>query len=521
MSKQVRHIYANAKQIKFLRSRAKRKTFQGGRGSGKTTTLGNVIGQMFENLPRAKVVLVGLTYVQLDLIVLPEAKNALARMGYVEYSKATPWGVYVIGQQPPDGWLKPYSSPGKRGWQYCICFINGFTLQLVSQDRPDSQRGINSDGVLADESATLKQEFMNTVILPAKRANRYANFSQHPLHLCYYDFSSAAWTSEGMWIYETESKWQEEVATRSSWTNDQLKETPPEFLFLESTWEDNKDVLPEGYYKNLESLLDPITLDVEVWNKRTSQRPDGFYFGFSTLKHCFDLSYRYEFDDKTKLHLHKSNDYREDVLLETSLDFNAAICWQIVAQEVGAELRIIESQFKKPTPGIDKNLVVQLADHFVNRFQHHPKKEVAVWGDPGGKSTSATTSVENRPFFEQYCQVLEKAGWKVRREYTRFTYPSHKDKYILMNHLLSEQSDRTTKLRFNKNTNKPLIIAMQQAPVEGDFKKNKKSERVTIGREYATDGTDALDYLVWGKYKKQLPDSRQGQRNHIYIHRSR
>ncbi|RAJ92218.1 hypothetical protein LX87_05186 [Larkinella arboricola] len=514
-----RQIYANAKQLKFFRSRAKRKTFQGGRGSGKTTTLGNVVGMMFEHLPRAKVVLAGLTYVQLDLIVLPEVKNALSRMGYLEYNKVTPHGVYVIGQQPPDHWYKPYSSPGKKGWQYCICFINGFTLQLVSQDRPDSQRGINSDGILVDESATMKHEFIKTVLLPAMRANRHASFAKSHLHLSFYDFSSAAWSQEGMWIYETEEQWKADLEKRALMSDQEKELIPPETLFLESTFQDNADVLPPNYLKTLEDSLDPLTLDVEVYNKRTGRRPDGFYFAFSTLKHCYYESYRYEYDDKTKLHLHQSNDYRENKLLELSLDFNAAICWMVICQEIGPEFRIINSEFRKPTIEIDKNLLVQLAEAFDQKYEKHPGKEVAVWGDPSGKSKSAASSQENRPFFDQFCDVLIKKGWKVRREYQRFTYPSHKDKYILINHLMEEASDRTPRLRFNQNYNKPLLIALQMAPVTGDFKKDKSSEQSSRNREYATDGTDALDYIVWGKYRKLMPNSRAGQQNQLYIYR--
>ncbi|MDR6195179.1 hypothetical protein [Siphonobacter sp. SORGH_AS_0500] len=519
MSKTVK-IYANAKQIKFLRSRAKRKTFQGGRGSGKTTTLGNVVGMMFENLPRAKVVLVGLTYVQLDLIVMPELKNALSRMGYVEFNKSNPHGVYVIGQQPPDAWYKAFASPGKKGWQYCISFINGFTLQLVSQDRPDSQRGINNDGVLVDESATVNPDFLNTIILPAKRANRRSNFAHHPLHLCYYDFSSAAWTNEGMWIYETEALWMQEMAERATWSDQQLIDTPPEYLFLQSSWKDNADVLPERYYDDLVKLLPPLTLAVEVDNERITQRPNGFYGGFSTAKHNYTKSHDYEFDEKTKLHLHRSKDYREDVLLETSLDFNADICWQVIGQEVGNEFRTIESVFRKPNPlQNDTNLVVQLADYFVETYKNHPKKEVAVWGDPSGKQRSARDSKDNKPLFEQYCNVLIKAGWSIRREYERFTYPTHKDKYVLIDYLLRETSDRTPRLRFNQYKNKPLIIAIQMAPMKGDFEKDKASETSSnqTNREYATDGTDAWDYMIWGKYRKLMPSSRPaGMQNQIW-----
>jgi hypothetical protein len=439
-------------------------------------------------------------------------------MRYVEYTKATPWGVYVIGQIPPDHWLKPYSSPGKRGWQYCISFINGFVIQLCSQDRPDSQRGINNDGIIADESATLNYDFIKTILLPAKRANRYAPFAKNHMHLCFYDFSSAPWTTDGGWILQTEDKWKAELEERAGMTYEEKLKVPPKNLFLESTWEDNKDVLPEDYYTLLEEALDALTLDVEVWNKRITKRPDGFYFAFNTAKHCYYQSYSYEYDDKTGLHTHQSNDYREDKKLEVSLDFNAAICWLVICQEIGKEFRQINSIFKKPT--IDKNtsLVIQLAEAFDTTYTHHRSKEVDVWGDPSGKAKSAGTSETNRPFLESFCDYLMKKGWKVNKQYTRFIYPTHKDKYLLINHLFEEGSERNPRLRFNQNTNKPFIIAIQQTRTIDNFKKDKGSETTAKNREYATDGTDAYDYIVWGKYKRLLPTgSTPGFRNQLVI----
>ena len=44
MSSESRKVYANPQQIRFLRSRARRKTLNAGRGSGKTTTLGFKVG---------------------------------------------------------------------------------------------------------------------------------------------------------------------------------------------------------------------------------------------------------------------------------------------------------------------------------------------------------------------------------------------------------------------------------------------------------------------------------------------
>ncbi|MVM39469.1 hypothetical protein GO730_20895 [Spirosoma sp. HMF3257] len=288
--------------------------------------------------------------------------------------------MYVVGQQPPEHWVKPYSAPGKKAWQYCMTFINGYCIQLASQDRPDSQRGINSDGVFVDESATMSEDFLNKIILPAKRANKLAPFAKHHLHLCFYDFTSAPWTVEGGWMLKTEDKWKAELELRARMTDAEKLAVPPSTLFLESTWEDNREVLPDNYYKDLEDTLDALTLDIEVWNKRFTQRPDGFYYAFNTSKHCYYKAYRYEHDDKTGLTLHQSNDYREDRKLEVSLDFNAAICWLVICQEIGREFRQIDSIFKKPTIGIQTNLVIQLAEAFDLTYGKHPTKEVDVWG---------------------------------------------------------------------------------------------------------------------------------------------
>ena len=85
MSEKTVQIHANDKQIKVLSSRANRKSFIGGRASGKSTVLGFVVGYLFEHFARAKWVLAGLTYVQLDLVVLPAIREALAFMKYTEY----------------------------------------------------------------------------------------------------------------------------------------------------------------------------------------------------------------------------------------------------------------------------------------------------------------------------------------------------------------------------------------------------------------------------------------------------
>lgn len=502
-------VRPNRKQWKLLKSRAKRKSFIGGRASGKSISLGMKVGAIFNDFPRATFVIAGLTYVQLDSIVVPSLRDALEKMGYYEYDpKVCPWGVYVIGKVPPERWARPYKRPGKKVMQYCMTFINGLTIRFVSQDNPDSHRGLSIEGILIDESATISYEFVKRVLIPALRGNVMAPYHGHPWQFGFFDFSSASWTTEGNWIYDTEEKYKKMLDERSKMTEKQLKAIPPEYLFLESTYHDNQKYLPADYGKMLEDTLDPLEFEVEVLNKRLLKIPNAFYHGFSTTRHSYKISYDYRPNDKGVI-TWASNDYDLDKPLELSLDFNTDICWLLVCQELGREFRVVNSMYKKPhgtKEQQESNLLIQLADWFCETYQSHQKKDVFIYGDPGGNSTSATTSADNLPFFDQFCNKLKSKGFNIfRRELV--SYPKHKDKFILVNYLLGESNERAPKIRMNMINNKAFMIALQNTKVKTDksFKKDKSSEKSARQREYATDGTDAFDYIVWAKYKNLMP----------------
>lgn len=523
MSKERKEIYANDKQRKFLKSRAKRKTFNGGRGSGKTRTLGFDLYQCFWELPKGKIVIVGETYVQLDAVVIPGLKAALETLGMKEYnSKHCPEGVFVCGIAPPKHWVTPWEGVGKRALPYTWHWINGLCFQFVSQDNAQTHRGINSDAVRADESAHIKEAFLGEVVLPTMRANKYRSIANSQKWKSFYDFSSAAWTESGQWIYKTEEHYKKMLEARKGMSNEEKERTPPTHLFLQSTWRDNAHALPDDYAQTLMELLTDIQYMVEVENERLTKLPNCYYYAFNTNTHCYTPSYDYQFDDKTKLHLYRSNDYLEERDLEISLDFNADICWLVSCQEVSHEFRVLGSMFEKSTVlNPEKNLIKTLAGEWCKKYQNHKKKVVHLWGDLSGKNRSAGNDETNRPFFETVVKVLEdkENGWKVVKKYAEpgnRRNPPHKSKYNLINLLLEQHGPRTPKLRFNTGSNKELIIAMQATPTkaDGSYKKDKSSEKAANNREYATDGTDALDYIVWGKFK-QFISNQVAQRNHI------
>lgn len=512
-----RYVYANDKQRKFLRSRAKRKTFMGGRGSGKTRTLSMDTYENFWELPKGKVLLTGETYVQLDSVVLPGLKAGLADCGLHEYTKSQPYGVYVVGVKPPDHWVTPYEPVGKRAIPYTISCINGLVYQMVSQDNAQTHRGINSDAARADESALLNESFLGEVILPTMRANKYRSIANSHKWKSFYDFSSAPWTDSGNWILKTEEAYHRMLEIRAKMTPDEREANPPSHLWLESTYLDNQDVLPADFADNLRELLTDLQFDVEVLNIRLKKVPNSFYFALSEAVHYYQQSYDYQWDDKLKLHVYRSNDYLSDRDLEISLDFNADICWCVTGQEVSTEFRVIRSLFEKVSvTEPEKNLIKTLAKKWADAYSGHEKKTVHVWGDLSGNNRSAGNDESNRPFFETFVKVLEDMGWKVVKRYAQGgRNPGHKSKYNLIGLLLEQSNPRAPRLRFNRHHNKELLIAMKATPVktDGSFGKDKGSEKTAKNREYATDGTDALDYLLWGKYK-QFVANVGAQRNH-------
>lgn len=523
MSKQnTRYVYANERQQKFNRSRAKRKTFMGGRGSGKTRTLAYDTFQNMYELAKGKLVIGGSTYVQLDSVVIPGLKAGLEACGIYEYSKSQPWGHYVMGVKPPDHWPQPWEAVGKRALPYTQSFITGHCIQYVSEDNAQTHRGINSVGLRLDESAQIGESFVGEVLKPTMRAGKYTAMASSHKWLSFYDFTSAPWTEDGQWIFRTEEAYLKMLEERAGKTPLWKEKNPPSHLWLESTYLDNQAALPDNYAEDLRESLTDLQFDVEVLNKRIKKIPNAFYFALNEGVHSYTQCYDYQWDDKLKLHVYRSNDYLTEKDLEVSLDFNADICWAVTAQEVGNELRVVNSQFEKVSVvDPDKNLIRSLATKWSDTYGSHERKVVHVWGDMSGKNRSANNDETNKDFFTTFTKVLEDKGWRIVRRYMEVgsrRNPGHKDKYNLINLLMEQSSPRTPRIRFNQHANKVLLIAMKSTPVktDGSFRKDKSSETraKNPNREYATDGTDALDYLLWGKCRKFIAN--QGpQANHF------
>jgi hypothetical protein len=471
---QQRRVYVNEKQRQFLSSRQKRRTYVGGRGSGKTSVAGHQTRMEMNFLPRAKVFLAGLTYTQLLKNTVPAMADSWNSHGLREYDAKENFGHYVIGKRPPANWLKPYQAP--RDYENVVTFLNGYSIQLLSMDRAELNRGGNYDGGHIDESALVKHEHVNKILRPMIRGNIYR--FPHYLHQTFCDYTSVPWLPSGQWVFNTE---------------DLAKENPDEYFFLESTAYDNVDVLGEKYLRDLRDTMSQLEWDVEVMNKRLTKLPNSFYPAFHEDKHGVWKTYTYTHDDETGLTIPVDSDRDPRRLIELSFDFNAAFTSLIACQENGNEFRVLDALWVKQSP---TNVLDALITRFCDEYQGHEHKHVLLWGDRNGNNKQTNSDLT---YYQQIQKKLQERGWSSDLMVQGLD-PDHRLKHIAINELLAETNPRLPVIRINRNKAKFLIISIQQSPITPDWKKDKGSERMLIEQERATHLSDCFDNIVYRKY---------------------
>ncbi|MBF9239458.1 hypothetical protein I2I05_18845 [Hymenobacter sp. BT683] len=470
-----RRIYVNEKQRQFLSSTHKRRTFVGGRGSGKTTVAGHQTRVEMNYLPRAKVFLAGLTYTQLLSNTVPAMEGAWQAHGLREFDPKSGFGHYVKGKRPPSEWVKPYQAPSN--YENVITFLNGYTVQMLSMDRAELARGGNYDGGHIDESALMKQEHVNKILRPMIRGNIY-RFPDSPYHQTFCDYTSVPWMPSGQWVFNTE---------------DLAKEEPDNYFFLESTAYDNVAVLGEKYLRDLRNGMTPLEWDVEVMNKRLTKLPNSFYPSFNEEKHGVWKTYTYTHDEETGLTHSIDSDRDPKRLLELSFDFNAAFTSLTVHQEHGNEFRALDALWVKQS---DTTVLDALVEKFCDSYEGHERKELLIYGDRNGNNKQVGS---NLTLYQTIQQGLAARGWKSTLMVQGLD-PDHRLKHIAINQLLAENNARLPVLRFNRNKCKFLIISIQQSPINPDWTKNKNSEKSSIDQERATHLSDCFDNIVYRKY---------------------
>lgn len=471
-------VYVNPKQEAFLNAQQRYKDIIGGRGSGKTGLIGHHNLDKLKFLPRAKSGLAALTYNQLLNNSLPSMENIWRLSGLVEARpEKKEYGHYIVCRKPPDYFAKPLQPP--RNHTNVISFINGYHIQLISMDRPDTVRGMSLDALDVDEKGWVKQDDFTKVLSPLVRGNIYE--FDHPLHHSNCGFSSMPWLAKQQWILDVE---------------DLAKQKPEKYFYIEATAEDNLAVLGQHYLDDAQERLPQIVYLVEYMNHRVKKVSSAFYPAFNDKVHLDEKTWDYDYNEDSGLWLSRSSDVKHDIPLEISYDFNAAFTSMIICQEHkrGAitEFRVCDELFVEEAT---TNLVKDLTTNFVEKYSNHPTKDVFVYGDRNGNNKQVT----GQTFYELISEMLTAAGFTPYLMVHGLDTPMQK-RYRLINDILAEKNARMPVVRINQAKCKYLPIALQLAPMKGNFEKDKSSERPGNDQKRATHLTDCLDNILCPKY---------------------
>ena len=380
-------IELNKVQHKFLQATQEFKVLIGGVGLGKSTLIGFVNFLKFKELPKAKNLLVGLTYNQVFNITLPQMVHAWTMCGLRE-AEIGEFGHYVIGKKPPSYFEKAHHPPKK--YANVITFINGYTIQLASADRPALLRGLSVDCVDIDEISLFKKEIITRNILTRIRGQKDLYTSNWYLSKSFY--GNMPYLLSGVWTLDYE---------------DLAKSNPNRVFFLDAPTSANVEIVGQNYLDTLKMSLTTLEYAVEVENSRLhlTKLPNSFYPDFDEDKHVYEERYHYQ--DKDNKLITTSTDYSKELPLMLSFDFNAAFNSALLAQQPSkTEIRFID-EFYDATYKTFAEVVKQ----FTTKYANHKKKVVSIYGDRNGNNNSSQSG--KRTIYNDIEDQLKAEGWSV------------------------------------------------------------------------------------------------------------
>lgn len=307
------YIYTNPKQDAFFNSLDPVKVFIGGRGSGKSTVLGDEMYECVFTMPRSRGFLASDTDTRIRNFSLPSIIERLESLGEIQGED------FVVGKRPPKHFERPYNPPQK--YENVISFSNGTCCDIISMYGKNSGRGGNYQWGFFDEAALIDKETHDKALMGAMRGLRHKVAKievDGPEEVPYGEVKEIG----GRWIWEIAFKDNPRYRMRAYVTTMPWNrsgqwllnfEEDPRAFYIESTAWDNVAILGEEYIQDMKATLPALVYAVEVENVRPKQIPNGFYSDFN--------------DD---IHTIPNSMYAPTMPLEISFDFNAGFNSMIV-----------------------------------------------------------------------------------------------------------------------------------------------------------------------------------------------
>ena len=529
----------NKPQERFIMSQPKSGRNVWSRGTGKSFGIAMLIRLIVSTMPRSSWVIVGQTYKQILTRTLPSTISGMQTIGLTLDRD------YFIKKKPPRAlnFVRPYEPP--LDYDHYMSFPNGTGFHLVSLDSGGgSSRGLNVDGIIADEGLLINKERYDTDVKATNRGNkRY--FKHVPWHHGEFIFSSMPYNNQADWIFQMADYYKEDGYDFEALRN-RIIELELEFIkhpdkaYRLSLWEKIYKLKLElkfykskaGFFYSEADIFDNIQnvgisyieeqyrdmadflFMTEILNKRPRGVEGGFYPDLSRAVHgykdSFNNSYLNTFNEPTsadvaEIDCRMDGDLIRGVPLYLAVDWGDKINCASVGQHLKSqnEFRFLNALYVKRPKILD-----DLGEEFCRYYRHHNHKVVYFAYDHTGNSGVANS---NLTYAQQFAKILQKHGWKVIM-LTKGAAPTHQVKYLLWSRLLRQTDPGTPSIRFNIDNCQALFVSMEQAPAkEGrrGIEKDKGSERSNIPQEQATHLSDTADLLVGSLFAKLLKDRPQ------------
>ncbi len=461
------------------------------RGTGKSFILAFFMKEMVKQMPGASFALVGSTYQQILARTLPSTKRGLAELGlYENYD-------YVVGKNGARfGFAEPIYPPDK--WDNIIHWSNGCVFQLVSLDNPNSGRGLNSFGVLGDETALFDPEKLYNNVKTTNRAKE-ARFEGASLLGAEIYASSTPITKKGRWFTDME-----EVA--------KLPKNRKKYAFIKASALVNKINLRAEWFDEMkdESPSD-IIYNAEILNIRPKEILNGFYPQLNAEKHYY-TDYNNDYLEsitgnytKASFNCKQDNDIDKGRPLILSIDWGVFLSG-VISQSLPNKYKVLKSLWMKQ-PNDEEDLINEYCDY----YESLPNKVVHLYyGHDGNARVKKGT---NETYGDRLVRLLQSKGWTVYDKSKGKAVAPHNDKYLLINMMLKGTSSRYPVIEINEQNNPDLIIGLERAEAAEDkngIQKVKKDERnASMKQEHTTHLPDAFDIPIYSIYKHLLKAKRE------------
>jgi hypothetical protein len=455
-----------------------------GRGTGKTTSLGDTIRQMMRSMPRAVGAFVSPSYQFFLTRIIPSLVQGLEMQGLYQNLH------YFVGRRPPKSWNWPECYQPPSDYSKFVCFYNGFGFHLVSQDLAGDGRGLNLDFILTDESALIDKVKLGETVEPALRGTNREALEKSPFFGIQVHHTSMPLTQRGQWIFDLESA--------------QL-ESPGTIKIIKANALINKDNLMEGYLQERKKTTIPWIFKSEYLNIKPNQIENGFYALLDENKHGYNGNYNYN-------HLSRIGQ-RHDSLADADcdgtlpliigVDWGSVINSLVIAQSHPGELRIIKSMY---VLGENKETQDDLADRFCEYYAGQINRTIFMHYDRTGNVGTGNTRNTRA---QQFIKRLTDRGFRVQPLTQGGRNPEHEKKRLVWETLLKGTHTHLPTIRVNMSNARDLYISMQNAKVKrsstGIIQKDKSSERSTAKkRQHATDLSDAGDTIIFGMFSQKI-----------------